>query len=54
MAKKQVEMLSEVSFMLPFKRAFFEKLTTKELHLLKQLGTRLYTIGLEAGGGVVL
>lgn len=51
--KKQVEMLSEVSFMLTFKRSFFAKLTNKELQKLQDLGAGLYRLGLEAAGGVV-
>ena len=51
--RKQVAMLSEVSFMMTFKRSFFAKLTRKELTLLYKLGAGLYTLGLEAAGGEV-
>ena len=51
--RKQVEMLSEVSFAMTFKRRFFAKLTLKELSMLHKLGAGLYTLGFEAAGGEV-
>ena len=51
--KKQVEFLSEVSFTMNFKRAFFTKLTKKELRGLYKLGASLYEVGFIAAGGVV-